>query len=139
MDSLCERLETLTSQLSRSLEAMHRPPGAGPIAGQSEDLMMAAQVLNSLPNVQKSVVGIQTSTHVHNSRTTSDGNMHPDRAVALLRAPQTLVNDELQDSLGSEDYDTNDDEHQDETAEGRKDEHVGQAGALVRDSYGRPR
>lgn len=52
---------------------------------------------------------------------------------------QESVNDELQDSSGSEDSDTSDDERQAGRAEERDDEHVGQAGALVRDSYGRLR
>lgn len=65
--------------------------------------MIAAQLLNSLPNIQES------------------------------------VNDELKDSSGSEDTDTSDDERQDGKAEEWEDEHVGQAGALVRDSYGRLR
>lgn len=103
MDSLCERLDALTSQLSRSLEATDRSPRAGSITSQNEDLMITAQLLNSLPNVQES------------------------------------VNEELQDSSGSEDSDTNDDECQDENAGEREDEHAGQAGALVSDSYGRPR
>lgn len=136
MDSLCERLETLTSQLSRSLEAMHRSPRAGPIASPSEDLTRAAQVLDSLPNVQESVAGLEIFPHVHDTRTNLDGNMHPNQAVAPLRGRQSHVSD---DFSGSEDSDTNDDEHQEINAEEREDEHLGQAGALVRDSYGRLR
>lgn len=101
--------------------------------------MIAAQVLNSQPNIQESVAGLQTFPHVHDTGATLDGNMHPNRAVAPLRVRQSHVNDELQDSSGSEDSDTNDDERQDGNAEEREHEHVGQAGALVRDSYGRPR
>lgn len=140
MDSLCERLETLISHLSRSLEAMHQSPKACPAASQSEDLMIATQVANSLPNLQESVAGLRTFPHVYDTGTTLDVNMHPNRAVAPLRVRQSHVNDELQeDSSGSEDSDTNDDERQDGNAEEREDEHVSQAGALVRDSYGRPR
>lgn len=136
MDSLCERLETLISHLSRSLEAMHRPPGTGPVASQSEDLMIAA---HALPNLQESVAGLRTFPNVHDTGTTLDGNMDPTRAAAPLRVRQSYVNDELQDSSASEDSDTNDDDRQDGNAEEGDDEHVGQAGALVRDSYGRPR
>lgn len=82
---------------------MQRSPTAGSIASQSEDLMIAAQLLNSIPNIQEP------------------------------------VNDKLQDSSSSEYSDTSDDERQDGNAEEREDEHVDQAGALVRDSYGRPR
>lgn len=140
MDSLCERLKTLTSHLSRSLEAMHRSPRAGPVASQSEEVTTAAQVLNSLPNLQESVAGLRASPHVHDTGTALDGNMHPNRVVAApLRARQSRVNDELQDSSGSEDSDTDDDEYRDGNADERQDEHVGQAGALIHDSYGRPR
>lgn len=140
MDSLSERLETLISHLSRSLEAMHRSPRAGPIASQSEDLVIAAQVANALPNLQESVAGLRTFPRIHDTDTTLDSNMHPNRAVAPLRVRQSRVNNELQEeSSASEDSDTNDDERQDGNAEGREAEHVGQAGALVRDSYGRPR
>lgn len=128
MDSLCERLETLTSQLSRSLEAMHRSPRAGSIASPSEDLTRAAQVLNSLPNIQESV-----------ARTGLDDNMHSNRAGASLRGRQSHVNDELHGLSGSEDSDTSDDEHRERNAEEREDQHLGQAGALIRDPYGRLR
>lgn len=127
MDSLCGRLETLTSQLSRSLEAMHQSPRAGSIASPSEDLTRAAQVLNSLPNIQESVAG-----------TSLDGNMHPTRAGAPLRGRQSHVNDEVHGLSASEDSDTSDDEHR-RNAEEREDQHLGQAGALVRDPHGRLR
>lgn len=131
MDSLSERLETLISHLSRSLEAMHRSPTAGPIASQSDDLMIAAQ---------ESVAELRIFPRVHDTDTTLNSNMHPNRAVAPLCVRQSRVNDELQEnSSGSEDSDTNDDDRQDGNAEQPEDEHVGQAGALVRDSYGRPR
>ncbi|KAH9233218.1 hypothetical protein K456DRAFT_1911426 [Colletotrichum gloeosporioides 23] len=126
MDSLCQRLETLTSQLSRSLEAMHQSPGAGSLVSPSEDLLRAAQVLNSLPNVQESTGNL-------------DGNIHADRVVAPLRVRQSHVNDDLLDSSDSDDSDTINDQRQDGPAEGRDDEEIGQVGALVRDSYGRPR
>lgn len=137
MDSLCVRLETLTSQLSRTLEAMHRSPRAGPIASPSGDLTIAAQVLNLLPNIQESVAGLQTFPHVHDTGTNSDGSMHPNRAVAPLRGRQSHVNEELHGLSGSEDSDTSGDEHQPRNAEEREDEHFRQTGALVRDPYGR--
>lgn len=140
MDTLCERLETLISHLSRSLEAMHRSPRAGPIGSQTEDQMIAAQAVNSLPNLQASVAGLRTFPRVHDAGTTLDGDMHPNRAVRLLRVRQSHVNDELQeDSSGREDSDTKDDECQNGNAEEREDGHVSQAGALLRDSYSRPR
>lgn len=101
--------------------------------------MRATQVLNSLPNPPESGGGLRTFPHLHGTGTTLDGDKHPNRGVAPPRLRQSHVNDELQDSSGSEDSETNDDEHQDGNAEGREAEHVGQAGALVRDSYGRPR
>lgn len=101
---------------------------------------MAAQVPNSLPDFQESVAGLRTLRHVHDTGTNLDGNMHTNRAVAPLRFRQSHVIDELQeDSSGSENSETTDDERQDGNAEEREDERVGQAGALVRDSYGRPR
>lgn len=139
MDSLCEKLETLTSQLSRSLEAMHRSPRAGSIASPNEDLTTAAQVLNSLPNIQESVAGLQSFPDVHDTGTNLDGNMHPNRAEAPLRGRQVHVNKELHGLSSSEDSDTSDDEHQERNAEERQDEQLGQAGALVRDPYGRLR
>ncbi|KAF4871698.1 Transcriptional activator protein acu-15 [Colletotrichum siamense] len=140
MDSLCQRLETLTSQLSRSLEAMHQSPGAGSLASPSEDLLRAAQVLNSLPNVQESVLALQNASHVQGPETGNlDGNIHADRVVAPLRVRQSHVNDDMLDSSDSDDSDTINDQRQDGPAEGRDDEEIGQVGALVRDSYGRPR
>ncbi|KAK2764158.1 hypothetical protein CKAH01_15835 [Colletotrichum kahawae] len=140
MDSLCQRLETLTGQLSRSLEAMHQSPGAGSLASPSEDLLRAAQVLNSLPNVQESVIGLRNATHMQDHGTgTLDGNIHVNGVVAPLHVRQSHVDDELLDSSDSDDFDTNDDERQDEPIEERNDEKTGQVGALVRDSYGRPR
>lgn len=140
MDTLCERLETLISHLSRSLEAIHRSPRAGPIGSQSEDQMIAAQVVNSLPNLQESVAGLRTFPRAYDAGTTLDGDMHPNRAVPPLRVRQSRVNDELpEDSSGSEDPDTNDDERQDANAEEREDGLFGQASALLRDSYSRPR
>lgn len=101
---------------------------------------MAAQVPNSLPDIQESVAGLRTLRHVHDTGTNLDGNMHTNRAVAPLRFRQSHVIDELQeDSSGSDNSETTDDERQDGYAEEREDEHVDQAGALVRDSYGRPR
>ncbi|KAI7781625.1 transcriptional regulatory protein [Diaporthe eres] len=89
---------------------------------------------------QESVAGLRTFPRVHDTDTTLNSNMHPNRAVAPLCVRQSRVNDELQEnSSGSEDSDTNDDDRQNGNAEQREDEHVGQAGALVRDSYGRPR
>ncbi|KAI8316050.1 putative transcriptional regulatory protein [Colletotrichum sp. SAR11_59] len=140
MDSLCQRLETLTSQLSRSLEAMHQSPGAGSLATPSEDLLRAAQVLNSLPNVQESVLGLQNASHVQGSETGNlDGNIHANRVVTPLRVRQSHVNDDLLDSSDSDDSDANNDQRQDGSAEGRDNDEIGQVGALVRDSYGRPR
>ncbi|KAF5505975.1 putative transcriptional regulatory protein [Colletotrichum siamense] len=136
MDSLCQRLETLTSQLSRSLEAMHQSPGAGSLATPSEDLLRAAQVLNSLPNVQESVLGLRNASHVQGNET---GNLDGNRVMAPLRVRQSHVNDDLLDSSDSDDSDTNNDQHQDGPVEGRDSEEIGQVGALVRDSYGRPR
>lgn len=138
MDTLCERLDTLTRQLSRSLEAMHQSPRADPIASPSEDLMIAAQLLNSQPNIQETVERLRTCPHVHDTETNLDGNMHPDRAVTPLRVSQSHVNDELHDLSGSEDSDTNDDERQDKNAEDREDENIGRTGAMIRDPYGRP-
>lgn len=139
MDSLSERLETLTSHLSRSLEAMHRSPRAGPIESQSEDPATAAQVLHSLPDLQESVAGLQAFPRVHETGTALNGNMHLNQAVVPPRVRQSRVNDELPDSSGSEDSDTDNDERRVGNADERQDEHVGQAGASVRDSYGRPR
>ncbi|KAF4921621.1 Cutinase transcription factor 1 alpha [Colletotrichum viniferum] len=140
MDSLCQRLETLTSQLSRSLEAMHQSPGAGSLASPSEDLLRAAQVLNSLPNVQESVLGLRNASHVQGPETGNlDGNIHANRVLAPLRVRQSHVNDDLLDSSDSDDSDTNNDQRQDGPAEGRDDDGIGQVGALVGDSYGRPR
>lgn len=139
MDSLCVRLETLTSQLSRTLEAMHRSPRAGSIASPSEDLTIAAQVLNSLPNIQESVAGLQSFPHVHDTGTSLDGNIHPTRAVAPLRGRQVHVNSELHGLSSTEDCDTSDYEHQERNAEERQDEQLGQDGALNRDPYGRLR
>lgn len=139
MDSLSERLETLISHLSRSLETMHRSPTAGPIARQSAEPTIAAPIVNSLPNLQEVVSGLRTFPHVHETGKTLDGDMYP-RAVAPLRVRQSRVNDELQeDSSSSDNSDANDDDRQDGNAEEREDEHVGQAGALVRDMYGRPK
>lgn len=140
MYSLCQRLETLTSQLSRSLEAMHQSPGAGSLASPSEDLLRAAQVLNSLPNVQESILGLRNASHVQGPETGNmDANIHANRVLAPLRARQSHVNDDLLDSSDSDDSDTNNDQRQDGPAEGRNDDGIGQVGALVRDSYGRPR
>lgn len=140
MDTLCERLETLISHLSHSLEAMHRSPRAGPNGSQSEDQMIAAQVVNSLPNLQESVAGIRTFPRVHDAGTTLDGDMHPNRAVPLPRVRQCHLSDELpEDSSGSEDSDTNGDERQYGIAEEREDGHISQASALARDSYSRHR
>ncbi|KAL3291599.1 fungal specific transcription factor domain-containing protein [Colletotrichum asianum] len=140
MDSLCQRLETLTSQLSRSLEAMHQSPGAGSLATPSEDLLRAAQVLNSLPNVQESVLRLRNASHVQGSETGNlDGNIHANRVVTPLRVRQSHVNDDLLDSSDSDDSDANNDQRQDGSAEGRDNDEIGQVGALVRDSYGRPR
>lgn len=100
---------------------------------------MAAQVLNSLPNIQESVAGLQASTHVHDSGRNLDGNKHPNRAVAPLRDRQSHVNDELHGLSSGEDSDTSEDENQERNAEEREDGNLGQAGALVRDPYGRLR
>ncbi|KAF4488475.1 putative transcriptional regulatory protein [Colletotrichum fructicola Nara gc5] len=140
MDSMCQRLETLTSQLSQSLEAMHQSPGAGSLASPSEDLLRAAQVLNSLPNVQESVLGLRNASHVQGPETGNlDGNIHANRVLAPLLVRQSHVNDDLLDLSDSDDSDTNNDQRQDGPAEGRDDDEIGQVGALVRDSYGRPR
>lgn len=98
---------------------------------------MAAQVLNSLPNIQDSVAGLQTSTHVHDSGRNLDGDKHPNRAVAPLRDRQS--HDEFHGLSSGEDSDTSEDENQERNAEEREDGNLGQAGALVRDPYGRLR
>lgn len=118
---------------------MHRSPRTGAIGSQSEDEMIAAQVVNSLPNLQESVAGLRTFPRVHDSGTTLDGNMRSNRTVPLLRVRQSHVNELPDDSSGSEDSDTNDEGRQDATAEEREDGRVSQASALVRDSYSRPR
>lgn len=100
---------------------------------------MAAQVLNSLPNVQESVAGLQTFPHVHDTRTNLDGNKRTNRAVTPLRGRQPHVNDELHGLSSGEDSDTSEDENQERNPEEREDGHLSQAGALVRDPYGRLR
>ncbi|KAF5503626.1 putative transcriptional regulatory protein [Colletotrichum fructicola] len=132
MDSMCQRLETLTSQLSQSLEAMHQSPGAGSLASPSEDLLRAAQVLNSLPNVQESVLGLRNASHVQGPETGNlDGNIHANRVLAPLLVRQSHVNDDLLDLSDSDDSDTNNDQRQDGPAEGRDDDEIGQVGALL--------
>ncbi|KAH6691479.1 fungal-specific transcription factor domain-containing protein [Plectosphaerella plurivora] len=122
MAALCERLETLTGQLANSIDALSTYNSSAPAAGSvvddaHADLMQAAHVLRSMPELRRHVPPEDAQVHL---------TTHPVVAVRNTGLLSDLENDE-QDSAS-------DILEQEFPAPNEQD--TGGVGALVRDSYG---
>lgn len=118
MDTLCQRLEHLVGDLTRSLSAIDRVSMVHGHDTINEDLVQAAQVLRSMPE-------LRAPMHTGNLQAEELPREHVEYAPVQHREP----------SISSDETDSiSDNQELGSTAE--DDGGSNRAGALVRDSYG---
>lgn len=139
MTSLCDRLENLAGQLSQSIQNLNGSSNVltGATDKAQSDLIQAAQVLRSMPDLQ------------HAGQHTSDNQHHPLALSSLTdTSPQGIHNafnsvrpqghPDYLPQIGDEDLDSVAGNLERDTA--GRDPHGNRGmGVLVRDSYGYPR
>lgn len=139
MDTLCQRLEVLTGQLSQSISVLSQqsPAPAGQI--QPSDCVLGAGLLKSLPELAKFLCQATTSAHEEPGES-ADPNLYTGSAE-LDDNTGELDEESATSSSGSEGDDNYDSGTVVDTLRSAKStaEDLGQAGALVPDSYGRLR
>ncbi|KAH6685482.1 hypothetical protein F5X68DRAFT_262706 [Plectosphaerella plurivora] len=141
MATLCERLETLTGQLTRSIDALNSSssasappmgtmlPATGSIVNDAHaDLLQAAHVLRSMPELRRPVASNDVREHL----VTQD-------AVTMNASPGgqagTAQNTGLLSDLDDDELDSASDILEEEFPD-QNDQDTSGVGALVRDSYG---
>lgn len=138
MDTLCQRLEVLTGQLSQSIGALSQQSPALANHNQPSDSVSAAEIIKSLPELA-ALLSQATASPRQESRAIANPNSYA--SVAELDV-NTGVIDAESDTSSSNNKDDNDDFTPGVctfSLTKSAAENLGQAGALVRDSYGRPR
>lgn len=142
MESLCHRLEMLSGELAQSIDALNRPSLSNPHESPNEDLLQAAHVLRSMPEVRNSIHDMRNSHGLSVLPSVPSGAERRAAAavagVAMAKPP--LENDELSGSeLDDEDVDSELGNHDLDYGSQHQGGTISRAGALVRDSYGRLR
>ncbi|KXH37286.1 hypothetical protein CNYM01_01299 [Colletotrichum nymphaeae SA-01] len=138
MDTLCQRLEVLTGQLSQSIGVLSQQSPAPANHNQPSDSVSAAEIIKSLPELT-ALLSQATASPRQESRATTNPNSYP--GVAELDVNTGVIDDESEMSSFNSEDDNVDFTPVFSTFRLRKStaEDLTQAGALVRDSYGRPR
>ncbi|KAK1445826.1 hypothetical protein CMEL01_10069 [Colletotrichum melonis] len=139
MDTLCQRLEVLTGQLSQSVDVLNKQPPAPASQNQPSGRVSAAEIINSFPRLA-ALLSQATASPRQESITNANPNAYA--GVAELDVNTGAIDDETEvfSPDNSEDY--NDDSTSVESTfrlTKPAAEELSQAGALVRDSYGRLR
>ncbi|KXH32904.1 hypothetical protein CSIM01_07531 [Colletotrichum simmondsii] len=138
MDTLCQRLEVLTGQLSQSIGVLSQQSPAPANHNQPSDSVSAAEIIKSLPKIA-ALLSQATASPRQESRATANQDSYAD--VAEMDVNTGVMNDEYETSSSNSEDDSDDFTPIVSTFNLRKSaaEDLSQAGALVRDSYGRPR
>ncbi|UQC90020.1 uncharacterized protein CLUP02_15551 [Colletotrichum lupini] len=138
MDALCQRLEVLTGQLSQSIGALSQQSPAPANHNQPSDSVSAAEIIKSLPELA-ALLSQATAYPRQESRATANPNSYA--CVAELNVKPGVIDDESETSSSNSEDDNDVFNPGVSTFSLTKSaaENLGQAGALVRDSYGRPR
>lgn len=146
MDDVCQRLEALSSELSRSISSINYLKGSGGLQGRdvptsiSDGLRQATRTLQAVPAHVGDVQMPRNNTY--GEVTTSAGNHsddrnHVDNTIAHYSTSRRL------DVVGEENVDDStesDDEHLDLSHElSSFDDSASKFGSLVADSYGKLR
>ncbi|KAK1496618.1 hypothetical protein CTAM01_08256 [Colletotrichum tamarilloi] len=139
MDTLCQRLEVLTGQLSQSIDVLNKQPHAPASQNQPSGRVSPAEIINSFPRLE-ALLSQATASPRQESITNANPNAYA--GVAELDVNTGAIDDETElfSPDNSEDY--NDDSTSVESTfrlTKPAAEELSQAGALVRDSYGRLR
>ncbi|KZL87105.1 zn 2cys6 transcription factor [Colletotrichum incanum] len=137
MDSLCQRLEILTGQLSQSIRTLDRRPPGDPQEKHTEELHRAAEFLRSLPNSSNSFAHTRRFATAVGRDVNSQSPINA-RKTFPLEAPLETDDTLESSSSESEDFDIEPNNGSHLQAE-NENEGVGRAGALVLDSYKRLR
>ncbi|KAK7447991.1 hypothetical protein Landi51_06794 [Colletotrichum acutatum] len=138
MDTLCQRLEVLTGQLSQSIGVLNQQPPVPANHNQPSDSVSAAEIIKSLPELA-ALLSQATASHRQESRAPANPNSY--LGVAELDVNTGAVDDESEMSSSNSEDENDDFTPVVSTFRLTKSaaEDLSQAGALVRDSYGRPR
>ncbi|KAK1486888.1 hypothetical protein CABS01_13021 [Colletotrichum abscissum] len=138
MDTLCQRLEVLTGQLSQSIGVLNQQPPVPASQNQPTDRISAAEVIKSLPELA-ALLSQATASPRQESRATENSSSYA--GVAELDVNADVIDDEFETSSSNSEDENDDFTSVVSTSRLRKSaaEDLTQAGALVQDSYGRPR
>lgn len=139
MTSLCDRLENLAGQLSHSIQTLNGNSSALPGATDKahSDLLQAAQVLRSMPDLQNA--GQQdTDNQQQNLGISSLAGTSPQGISSIFNSLPPHGHPEYLPQIGDEDLDSVADNPEREASTRDTRDNRG-LGALVRDSYGYPR
>lgn len=119
MDTLCQRLEHLVGNLTQSLSAIDRVSMAQGHDTMNEDLVQAAQVLRSMPELRAPIHAVDTQAEeLPGDQVDYPSGQHREPSIS---------SDEEADSIS---------DNQDLGSTADDDGGSSRAGALVRDSYG---
>ncbi|KAK1657541.1 fungal-specific transcription factor domain-containing protein [Colletotrichum godetiae] len=140
MDTLCQRLEVLTGRLSQSIGVLNQQSPASTSQNQPSECIKVAEILKSLPGFATLVS--QATTLPARQDLAADTDLDMYAGSAELEDNTRAIDEEIgTSSSNSEDDDDDDSSTVVDTlrlAESSAED-LGQAGALVRDSYGLPR
>ncbi|SPO02311.1 uncharacterized protein DNG_04984 [Cephalotrichum gorgonifer] len=142
MDALCRRLEDLAGQLTHSINSLNQSPTTATHGRDTanEDLLQAAQVLKSMPELRSSMHGPASGGGpAPESRPMGIANGYQPRHATLNPPiPYHLENSGPVDSGDDDDLDS-DLDSQDSTPGQDAGRETNRAGTMVKDSYGRLR
>ena len=139
MTSLCDRLENLAGELTQSIQILNRSSITLPAATDKaqSDLIQAAQVLRSMPDLQHA--GQQDPHSQHHALALSSLSDTGPRGIHNAFNPmRPQGHPDYLPQIGDEDLDSVAGDPERDTV-GREVRASRDMGALVRDSYGYPR
>ncbi|KAK1635549.1 fungal-specific transcription factor domain-containing protein [Colletotrichum phormii] len=142
MDTLCQRLEVLTGQLSQSIGVLNQHSPVSASQNQPSDCIKVhvTEILKSLPGFATLLSQATTSPARRDLGTDADLTLYA--GSAGMNDPTRAIDEESETSSSKSDDDDDDGSSTVvDTLRLAKSsaEDLSQAGALVRDSYGRPR